>query len=128
MLLFSDSCHRTGEQIRLDVLASEANSLDRRAAAIFQSFAKEIARCERASDEELPSPGSRPRIIAGIAALLILIILSAAGWYIGHHRNGSPKATQTKKGVLHQPVGDGRDKARPAPIAKRIPETQTAHP
>jgi len=53
VLLFSDSCHRTGEQIRLDVLASEANSLDRRAAAIFQSFAKEIARCERASGEEL---------------------------------------------------------------------------
>ncbi len=65
--------------------------------------------------------------MAWIAALLILIILSAAGWYIGHHRNGSPKATQTKKGVIHQPMGDGRDKARPAPIASgfRKPKLRT---
>ena len=78
-----------------------------------------------------PPPPSRSRlpIIAGIAALLIL---GAVGWC--HNRNLPPKTTKIKKqGAVARPVHavrvqDGGDKARPAPIATRIPEGQPQHP
>lgn len=39
-------CHRINQRAELDILGSEAELSDSRAAAIFQSFAKEVARCE----------------------------------------------------------------------------------
>ena len=75
-----------------------------------------------------PPPGSRLRITAGIAALLILIILGAAGWYIGHQRSGPPRPAPIKKGYSTHQWERGATRAQPVPIATGIPEGQPQHP